>query len=317
MKIVVLDGYALNPGDLSWESFNKLGDLKVYVRTQKEDVIDRIGDAEIVITNKTIIDRNIIENTNIKYIGIFATGYNVVDIDACREKGITVCNVPEYSTDSVVQLTFALLLEIMSKPYIHNISVKEGKWAQSIDFSYTVAPMAELRGKTIGLIGYGSIGKGTAKVANAFNLKVLYNKPSGKCDNDTDMCRYADIDELFEKSDIISLHCPLTTLTEKIINKENISKMKHGVIIINTARGGVVDENDLADALNSGKVGAYGCDVLSSEPPEKDNKIISAKNTIITPHIAWQAYETRERLMSIAAKNLRNFIEGNPCNVVS
>lgn len=317
MKIVVLDGYTHNPGDLSWDSFKELGELTVYERTDPKDIIDRIGDAEILITNKAVINRNIIESTNVKYIGVFATGYNVIDIDACNERGIVVCNVPEYSTEAVVQHTFAILFEITNNVYIHSKSVKEGKWSDCKDFSYTVAPLIELKGKTMGLIGYGNIGKGVAKAANAFGIKVIYNKPSGSESCDKENCRYAELEEIYKNSDIISLHCPMNNATKEIINKNSIGKMKNNVIIINTARGGLINERDLADALNSDRVSAYGCDVLSSEPPSTDNPIVMAKNTVITPHIAWEAKETRQRLMDIAAANLKSYLESNIQNRVN
>ncbi len=317
MKIVVLDGYADNPGDLSWSGFEALGELSVYDRTDYKDIVSRIGDAEAVITNKSIIDKNVIENTNLKYVGVQATGYNVVDIKACAEKGITVCNVPAYSTSAVVQHTFAILLELTNKVYAHNLSVKNGDWAKCPDFTYTVDTLMELSSKTLGLIGYGAIGKGVAKAANAFGMNVIYNRLRGKCDDDNEKCHYANLDEIFSESDIISLHCPLTSKNKEIINKSNISKMKKSAIIINTARGGLINETDLSDALNKGRIAGYGCDVLNIEPPEKDNKIIAAKNTIITPHIAWQPKETRERLMNISVENLRSFINGNTQNKVN
>lgn len=317
MKIVVLDGYADNPGDLSWEGFESLGKLTVYDRTDYKDIISRIGDADAVITNKSVIDRNVIENTNIKYVGVQATGYNVVDLQACTEKGITVCNVPAYSTAVVVQHTFALLFELTNKAYIHNISVKNGEWAKCPDFTYTVDTLMELSGKTLGLIGYGAIGKGVAKAANAFNMNIIYNKPSGRESDDNEKCRFAELDEIFEQSDIISLHCPLTSATKEIINKDSISKMKKSIFIINTARGGLINESDLAEALDSDRIKGYGCDVLFIEPPDTDNKIINAKNTVVTPHIAWQAKETRERLMNISVENLKKFLEGNTQNKVN
>ncbi len=316
MKIVVLDGYCLNNGDLSWSGFEALGELKVYDRTDYKDIISRIGDSEIVITNKTPIDRNIVESTNIKYIGVLATGYNIIDMDSCNEHNITVCNIPSYSTDGVVQLTFALLFELINKVYIHSQSVKAGEWTKCSDFSYTIAPLIELSGKTMGLIGYGSIGKAVAKAAQGFNINVIYNKPSGADDNDTDKCHYADMDSILAESDIISLHCPLTNDTREIINSNSISKMKKNVVIINTARGGVINETDLASALNDDRISGYGCDVLSNEPPSIDNVIINAKNTVITPHIAWQGFETRERLMNIAVSNLACYLKGNVQNKV-
>lgn len=315
MKIVVLDAHSLNSGGLDWTGLERLGTVTIYDHTDYEDIISRVGDAEIVFTNKTPIDRNIIDNTNIRYIGVLATGYDVIDIKCCIENDIAVCNVPSYSTDGVAQLTFALLLEIVNQAAKHSESVKNGDWCKSKHFSYTVSDLTELRGKTIGLIGFGCIGRAVAKIALAFNMNVIYYKPSGDCDFCG--CKYVDLNDLLKNSDIISLHCPLTEETYEIINSASISKMKDNVIIINTARGRAVNERDLAEALNCGKVRYYGADVLYKEPPNKDNAIINAKNVIITPHIAWQSVETRERLLSTAISNLENYLNGKTKNNVA
>lgn len=317
MKIVVLDGHTLNPGDLSWEGLAKLGDLKVYDRTPEEKVIERIGDAEIVFTNKVKLTREILQKTNIKYIGVLATGYNVVDIEAAREKGIPVSNIPTYGTDSVAQMVFALLLEICHHVGAHDAAVKKGEWTNSPDFCFWKHPLIELSGKNMGIIGYGRIGQATAQIAQAFGMKVLaYNRQPQK-ELETDHLRFVGLDELLEQSDVISLHCPLTESTQGIINKSSIQKMKDGVIIINTSRGPLIEEADLAAALNSGKVYAAAVDVVSAEPIKADNPLLSARNIFITPHIAWAPIEARERLMNIAAGNLASFLEGNPQNIVN
>lgn len=320
MKIVVLDGYTLNPGDLSWEHIEKYGDLKVYDRTlfDTEEIIERIGDAEIVYTNKTPLLKEVITKTkNLKYIGVLATGYNVVDVVSAKELGIVVTNVPSYSTISVAQFTMALLLEMCHRIGDHNNAVKDGEWTKSPDFCFWNSPLIELQGKTIGLIGFGSIGQATAKVTQAFGLKVLFNNRSDKTELESVSCKQVELDELLSKSDIISLHCPLFESTEGIINSANIMKMKDGVMIINTARGGLVKERDLAEALNSGKVSGAAVDVVSEEPIKADNPLLKAKNCIITPHIAWAPNEARTRLMNTTIENLEAFLSGNPKNVVN
>ncbi len=311
MKIVVLDGNALNPGDLDWSEIKSLGDFTLYPRTSPEDMIKRIGDAEIVITNKTFITAEIMDSCkNMKYIGVLATGYNTIDVKAAKERGIVVCNIPSYSTDSVAQFVFAHILNVFCDVSGHNEHVKDGGWTNCPDFCYWLHPLWELKGKTLGIIGYGQIGQAVAKIADAFGMKVLAcaaHPKEGCCD----------IDTVFENSDIISLHCPLTADNANLINHKSINKMKDGVVIINTARGGLVCEADLADALNSGKVLAAGVDVLSSEPPKADNPLLSAKNCYITPHIAWAPRETRQRLMDIAVSSLKAFLEGHPINTVN
>lgn len=320
MKIVVLDGYTLNPGDLSWEYLEKFGDLFIYDRTpfDSEEIIKRIGDAEIVYTNKTLLPKEVITKVpNLKYIGVLATGYNVVDVIAAKENGIIVTNVPAYSTISVAQFTMALLLEMCHHVGNHNSAVKSDKWTQSPDFCFWDSPLIELEGKTIGIIGFGSIGQAFAKVAQAFGLNVIFNNRSKKPELESASCKQVDLCELFTKSDIISLHCPLFESTEGIINSKNIIKMKDGVMIINTARGGLVVEQDLADALNSGKVFGAAVDVVSQEPIKAENPLLKAKNCIITPHIAWAPKEARTRLMNITVKNLIAYLNGNPVNVVN
>jgi glycerate dehydrogenase len=317
MKIVVLDGYTLNPGDLSWEGLRALGDFTVYDRTPEEKVVERIRDAEIVFVNKVNITREILEQTNIKYIGVLATGYNVVDIDAAREKGIPVSNIPTYGTASVAQMVFALLLEVCHHVGDHDAAVKIGEWTHKTDFCFWNYPLIELADKTMGIIGYGRIGQSTGQIAQAFGMKVLaYNQHPNKA-LESDTLKFVGLDEIFAKSDIISLHCPLLESTKGIINKDSIDKMRDGVIIINTSRGPLIVEEDLAEALNSGKVYAAGVDVVSVEPIEADNPLLKAKNIFITPHIAWAPIESRERLMNIAVNNLVTFIKGKPENIVN
>lgn len=317
MKIVVLDGYTENPGDLSWEGLESLGELVVYDRTPVELIQERIGDAEIVITNKTPITAKTISMCqNIKYIGVLATGYNVIDVDAAREKGIPVCNIPTYGTTAVAQMVFALLLEVCHHVGAHSASVKAGDWTNNQDWCYWNYPLIELTGKTMGIIGFGRIGQATAKIATAMGMKVLaydeYPSESGKAYGE-----YVSLDELLSKSDVISLHCPLFPSTKGIINKETIDKMKDGVIIINTSRGPLVNEDDLAQALKQGKVYAAAVDVVSTEPIKEENPLLGCYNSIITPHIAWAPKESRQRLMDIAIDNVRAFIEGTPINVVN
>ncbi|QZY54493.1 D-2-hydroxyacid dehydrogenase [Crassaminicella profunda] len=318
MKIVVLDGYTLNPGDLTWEGLEKLGEVMVYNRTPEEKIIERVGDAQIIYINKTVLKRETLEKlSHVKFIGVLATGYNVVDVDAAKELGIVVTNIPTYGTQAVAQFTFALLLEICHHVGEHDLSVKRGVWSKSIDFCYWKYPLMELAGKTMGIIGLGRIGQEVAKIAQAFGMNVLAYANHPKRELENEMLKYVELDTLFEKSDIISLHCPLFENTRGIINKENIAKMKDGVMIINTSRGPLIIEEDLAEALNSGKVASAAVDVLSEEPAAMDNPLMIAKNCIITPHIAWAPREARERLMNIAVDNLKQFLKGTPVNVVN
>lgn len=320
MKIVILDGYTENPGDLSWSPLEKLGTLTVYDRTSYVDapiIIERIGNADIVITNKTPITRNTLDACpNIRAIAVLATGYNVVDYLYAKEKGIPVMNVPSYGTQIVGQYAVGLLMEICSHFAYHDQTVKAGKWADHEDWCYWDYPMIELYGQTAGIIGLGRIGQATARILNALGMKVLaydaYPSESGK-----QLANYVAFDELLKESDVIFLHCPLFQETEGIINRENIAKMKDGVIIINNSRGQLVVEQDLADALNCGKVYAAGLDVVSTEPIRRDNPLLTAKNCLITPHISWAAKASRQRIMDITAENIRSFLNGKPVNVVN
>ncbi len=320
MDIVVLDGYTENPGDLSWDELAKLGNLKVYDRTpvgDEDEIIKRIGAATLVFTNKTPISRKVIDACpSMKFIGMLATGYNVVDYEYAKEKGIPVCNVPSYGTASVSQFSIALLLEICHHIGHHSQTVFDGKWAKCIDWCYWDYPLIELEGKTIGIIGFGRIGQTEGKIARALGMKVLaydiYQSDSGK-----EIGTYVSLDELYAKADVISLHCNLTPENTKMINKDSIAKMKDGVILINNARGQLIDEQDVADALNSGKMGAAGLDVVYTEPILEDNPLLKAKNCIITPHISWAPKESRQRIMDCAVVNAKAFIEGNPVNVVN
>ena len=320
MKIVVLDGFTENPGDLSWEGMEKFGELTVYDRTSYVDsplIAERLGDAEVAVINKTPITKATIDACpNLKCIAVLATGYNVVDYNYAKEKGIIVQNVPTYGTQIVGQYAVGLLLEICSHYGHHDKTVKEGRWESNVDWCYWDYPMIELYGKTAGIIGLGRIGQATAKILNALNMKVIaydaFQSESGK-----QVAEYVDLDTLLAQSDDIFLHCPLFPETEGIINKDNIAKMKDGVILINNSRGQLVVEQDLADALNSGKVYAAGLDVVSTEPIKADNPLKTAKNTIITPHISWAAQAARQRIMDITVDNIQSYADGNPVNVVN
>jgi glycerate dehydrogenase len=320
MKIVVLDGYTLNPGDLDWDGLKKLGDVTVHDRVDHlpEAVIEAIGDAEIVYTNKTPLPREVLSKvSSVKYIGVLATGFNVVDVDCAKEFGVVVTNVPTYGTDAVAQFTLALLLEMCHRIGDHDVAVKNGEWASCPDFCFWKYPLIELSGKTIGFIGFGRIGQATAKIAQAFGLNVLAFNRSQNPDMVSDTCQYASLEDVLAKSDIISLHCPLTDETQGIINQSNIAKMRDGVMIINTARGPLIVEQDLKDALETGKVAAAAIDVASKEPILADNPLLTAKNCIMTPHIAWASKEARERLMNTTVENLEAYLNGNPTNVVN
>ena len=318
MKIVVLDGHTLNPGDLTWERLEKLGELTVYDRTAEDEILQRIGDAEIIYTNKTPLTRDTFEKApQIKYVGVLATGYNVVDVEVAKEKGIPVTNIPTYGTTAVAQMTFALLLEMCHHVWVHSEEVKKGAWTNASDFCFWNYPLIELGGKTMGLIGYGRIGQAVGAIAQAFGMNVLaYDEYPNKALENAAM-QYAALDELLAASDIVSLHCPLFESTKGIINKDSIARMKEGVMIINTSRGPLIAEEDLAEALNSGKVAGAAVDVLSVEPATMDNPLMTAKNCIITPHIAWAPKESRERLMNIAVDNLEQYLAGHSVNVVN
>ncbi|MBI9097529.1 MAG: D-2-hydroxyacid dehydrogenase [Spirochaetaceae bacterium] len=318
MKIVVLDGYSLNPGDLSWEGFENLGDFTCYDRTEEKDILNRIGNAEIVITNKTpLTGETISACPGMKYIGVLATGYNVVHVEAASAKGIVVCNVPAYSTAAVAQFTFALLLNICNHVQDHSDAVFEGQWSRSRDFCFWNFPLTELAGKTMGIIGYGRIGQATGAIAQSFGMKVIACTNHHNPDFTSDSMKYGSLDELLAQSDVISLHCPLFESTEGMINKNTITKMKEGVILLNTSRGPLIIEEDLAEALNTGKIRAAGLDVVSEEPIKADNVLLKARNCFITPHIAWAPYESRLRLMNIAVENLQSFMAGKIINRVN
>lgn len=320
MKIVVLDGYTENPGDLSWDELARYGELTVYDRTSYvEDplIAGRIGDAEIVISNKTPVSRETIDACpNLRLIAMLATGYNVIDYNYAKEKGIPVVNVPTYGTQIVGQYAVGLLLEICSHYGDHARSVKDGEWADNIDWCYWKYPMIELYGKTAGIIGLGRIGQATAKILKAMDMRVLAYD-TFQSNEGQELAEYVELDTLLTEADVIFLHCPLFPATEGIINKENIAKMKDGVIIINNSRGQLVVEQDLADALHSGKVYAAGLDVVSTEPVRKDNPLLKAPNCFITPHISWAARESRQRIMDITVDNIKAFLQGHPVNVVN
>ena len=310
-KIVILDGGVANPGDLSWEPLAALGDLTGYDYTAPQDVIPRIGDASVILTNKTVISAEVMAACPaVRYIGVLATGYNVVDIAEAKKRGIVVTNVPAYSTPTVAQLTMALLLEIALHVGHHSRVVHEGKWSACRDFAFWDYPLMELQGKTFGIVGYGSIGKATAKLAEAFGMKVLAYSRHGAEEYHTEL------DELYAKADIVSLHCPLTAENTGMINRDTIARMKDGVIILNTARGGLINEADLREALLSGKVYAAASDVTCKEPINADSPLLGLDNMIITPHIAWAATEARQRLLSVAIDNVRQYLLGNVQNNV-
>lgn len=323
MKVAVLDGYTLNPGDLDWSELEELGDLTVYDRTAcaaggSDEIIRRAEKAEAVFTNKTTLTAETLAALpDLKFVGVLATGYNVVDIEAAKKLGIIVTNIPAYSTNAVAQMAIALLLELCHHVGEHNEAVKRGEWTQNPDFCFWKYPPVELAGKTLGIIGLGRIGQVTAGIAQALGMKVLAAANKVKPELESETLQYAKPDEIFAKADVISLHCPLNENTRGIINKESIAKMKTGVMIVNTSRGPLIIEEDLAEALNSGKVGGAAVDVVSVEPIKADNPLLTAKKCIITPHIAWAPPECRRRLMSIAADNLRQYMAGHPVNVVN
>ncbi|WP_340111352.1 D-2-hydroxyacid dehydrogenase [Maribellus mangrovi] len=316
MKIVVLDGHTLNPGDLSWEGIEVMGELTVYDYTAPEDTIERARDAEIVYTNKVVIDEAVISQLpKMKFIGVLATGYNVVDTVAAQKAGIVVCNIPAYSTASVAQMVFAHMLHFTQHVAVHAQSVSAGDWSKSKDFAYWLYPQTELADKTMGIIGFGQIGQAVAQIALAMGMKVIFNNRSKK---DTELnARQVDLDELLKESDFVSVNCPLTDENKEFINASVLKKMKPGAFLVNTGRGPLINEPDLAAALNAEQIAGAGLDVLSLEPPTPDNPLLKAKNCFITPHIAWATLEARQRLMNIAGENLRAFLNGNPINVVS
>ncbi len=317
MKIVMLDAYTTNPGDLSWDFLNDYGDVTIYDRTPAEKIVERAKDADIVVTNKTPITKETIDLLpNLKFIALLSTGYNIVDYVYLKEKGIPVSNIPSYSTDAVAQLVMAFILELSMNVGLHSDSVRHGDWSYSTDFCYWKTPLTELAGKTMGIFGLGKIGRAVAERARAFGMNIAAYVPRIHGD-EPDYIKLLPLDEMLAVSDVVSMHCPLTPETEGIVNGEFISKMKDGAYFINTSRGTVVNENALADALNTGKLSGAGLDVLSTEPPKADNPLLTAKNCFITPHIAWASFETRERLVGIFRENIKAFINGNPQNVIN
>lgn len=316
-QIVVLDGYTLNPGDLSWKSLEDIGEVRIYDRTEAKDIPERIGNSDIVLTNKTVLTEETLKACpTVRYIGCMATGYNVIDVAAANKLGMTVTNIPAYGTEAVAQFTMALLLEITSRVGMHSEAVKQGQWSACPDFCFWNAPLMELAGKTMGIIGYGAIGQSVARKAEAFGMEVLAYRRTPDRSMETEHCHMVSMDEIYEKSDIITLHCPLTAENEEMINRETIGRMKDGVILLNTGRGKLICEADLRDALNSGKVAGAGVDVASVEPVHPDNPLLQAKNLWMTPHIAWAPRETRQRLMDILVSNINAFLDGHPVNEV-
>lgn len=317
MKIVVLDGHALNPGDLSWSGFEKFGDVIVHERTSPDKFLERAKDADVLFTNKTPIREEFINQLPaLKFIGVLATGYNIIDIEAANRKGIVVSNIPDYGSYSVAQLTFALLLELCHHVQRHSDSVHEGAWAASKDWTYWNYPLVELYGKTIGIVGFGSIGRKVGDMATAFGMNVLGTARTHSDQSHRKNFRWVDVPELLEQSDVVSIHCPLTPQTNGMINTKTLERMKESAFLLNTSRGPIVVDADLSDALDRGVIAGAGIDVLSIEPPRKENPLFKAKNCIITPHIAWATKEARTRLMGMAVDNLRAFAEGRPTNVV-
>ena len=317
MKIVILDGHTLNPGDLSWDDLAKFGELKVYERTPPELVAERCTGAEVIITNKALVARETIDALpDLRYIGVTATGVNIVDCEAASERGIPVTNVPGYGPKSVAQMTFAHILNLTQRTGHHANEVSEGRWASCPDFCFSDFPLVELDGLTLGILGYGTIGKETARIGRAFGMKVIAHSRSLK-ENPGGEVEAVSMDTLFRQSDVLSLHCPLTPETDRVVNSENLAKMKSSAFLINTGRGQLVDEEALADALNAGHLAGAGLDVLSSEPPSPDNPLPQAKNCFVSPHIAWATYAARKRLLAATVNNLRSFMDGKTANVVN
>lgn len=313
MKIVILDGHALNPGDLSWDQIRKFGEVTYYDRTPKELTAQRIGDADIILLNKVQITEDILAKCpNLKLICILATGYNVVDCAAAAKRGIRVCNVPGYSTNSVAQFTFALLLELCHHVGLHSDSVHSGEWTACPDFAYWKTPQMELYGKTLGIIGYGSIGKAVARIAEAMGMRVIVHSRTPK-----EGVEFVSLQELLQRADVVTLHCPLFPENTGMINAETVAMMKTGAFLINTARGGLIDEKAVADALHSGKLGGAAMDVVCQEPINGDSPLLTAPNCIMTPHIAWAPLEARLRILDITEQSIQGFIDGKPVNVVN
>ncbi len=323
MNIVILDGYTLNPGDLDWKELQSLGNCSIYDRTQPREIIERAKNAEIILTNKVVLTKEIIHQLpNVKYVGVLATGFNVVDVVAAKERGIIVTNVPAYSTMSVAQMVFALLFELTHRAGYHSDAVRNGAWSSSKDFSFWNFPLVEISGKTIGIIGFGNIGQAVAKIAIAFGMNVLVSTRAPEKYKTSQVLKtcevsFVELKFLFENSDVISIHCALNDETKNLINAKNLSLMKRSAFLINTSRGGVIEEHALANALNNEYIAGAGLDVLSSEPPNKENPLLRAKNCIITPHIAWATYAARQRLLKTVADNVQAFLNGTPINVVN
>ena len=317
MNIVVLDGHTLNPGDLSWAPLEALGTLRVYPRTPPAEVVPRAAEAELVLTNKTVLDAaTLAALPRVRYLGVLATGYNVVDLEAARARGIPVTNVPGYSTPSVAQLTFALLLELTHHVGRHSEGVRAGRWSRSPDFCYWDTPLVELAGCTFGVVGYGQVGRAVARLAAAFEMRVLVHTRTPPAAPPAEL-RFTDLDTLLRESDVVSLHCPLTPDTRHLINRARLARMKPGAYLLNTGRGPLVDEPALAEALRAGHLAGAGLDVLSTEPPPPDHPLLTAPNCVITPHLGWATRAARERLLHQAVENVRAFLAGHPVNVVN
>jgi glycerate dehydrogenase len=315
MKIVVTDGYTLNPGDLNWQSISAVGELTVHERSPENTLVERCSEADIILSNKTIFRKETIDQLHkTKLLSVLAAGYNVIDIKAAREKGITVCNAPNYGTSTVAQHTIALLLELTNNVGLHSGSVENGEWLNAKDWCYGKTTIIELYGKIFGVVGFGNIGEKVAQIANALGMKIIYYSVNKK---ETALATMADLKTLFEQSDFISLHCPLKPDNHQFVNKNLLQLMKPSAFLINTARGQLINEQDLAEALNNNQIAGAALDVLSTEPPDKNNPLLSAKNCIITPHNAWMSKEARERILSITTKNIEAFLQGKPINVVN
>lgn len=317
LKIVVLDGYTLNPGDLSWKDLEALGTVKIYDRTHPGEVVERATGAQVVLTNKTVLDGEALSQLpDLKYIGVLATGYNVVNLEAARRQGITVTNIPAYSTDSVAQMVFAHLLNITQRVGHYAEEVASGHWTKQADFSYWNTPLVELAGKTLGVIGLGHTGMATARIALAFGMQVLAYTSKSAAELPAGIRKADSLEQVFSDSNVVSLHCPLTETTKNLVNLERLKLMKREAVLINTGRGGLVNETDLAEALEKGLLAAAGVDVLSSEPPVPGHPLVGVKNCFITPHIAWATFEARQRLMGQAVRNIEAFLSGQPINTV-
>lgn len=315
MKIVAIDGYALNPGDLDWNVFAEFGTIQVYDRTRPEHVIERCKDADVILTNKIAFkEEHLKQLPKLKLIAVTATGYDIIDLAAAKSRGVAVCNVPGYGTDSVAQHTFAFILVFANKISLHAKSVSNGDWSRSPDFAYTLGSLSELKGKVLGLVGLGNIGLQTAVIAKAFGMEVIY---SSRSDKKTELGKQVSVEEVFEQADVVSLHVPLLADNVGFVNSKYLAKMKPTALLINTARGKLINEQDLADALNNGTIAGAGLDVLAQEPPALDNPLLKAKNCLITPHNAWMSREARQRIVNIAADNIRSFLKGEDLNRVN